>query len=145
MYIIIIDDYELVRDGIKNLVEQEFGWYVLFDVVVLEELLNVDVLVDVDVVIIDILLQEVFGFDVLNIIKIDFLDVCCLIVSMYEYVGYIFKVLEFGVDGYVIKIVVIKELMCVLDVLENGDNYFSIDLSNKFVFGYNNVFLEFIE
>ena len=67
MHIIIIDDHELVRDGIKNLVEQEFGWHVLFDVAAIEELPNADVLADVDVAIIDISLQEASGFDVLSL------------------------------------------------------------------------------
>ena len=81
MHIIIIDDHELVRDGIKNLVEQEFGWHVLFDVAAIEELPNADVLADVDVAIIDISLQEASGFDVLNTIKTNYPDVRCLMVS----------------------------------------------------------------
>jgi len=72
---IIIDDHELVRDGIKNLVEQEFGWHVLFDVAAIEELPNADVLADVDVAIIDISLQEASGFEVLNTIKTNSPDV----------------------------------------------------------------------
>lgn len=55
--------------------------------------------------------------------------------SMYDYVGYISKVFEFGVDGYVIKNVVIKELMDVLEFLEKDENYLSIDISKKLVFG----------
>ena len=81
MHIIIIDDHELVRDGIKNLVEQEFGWHVLFDVAAIEELPNADVLADVDVAIIDISLQEASGFDVLNTIKTNYPDVRCLMVQ----------------------------------------------------------------
>ena len=82
MHIIIIDDHELVRDGIKNLVEQEFGWHVLFDVAAIEELPNADVLADVDVAIIDISLQEASGFDVLNTIKTNYPDVRWLIVHL---------------------------------------------------------------
>ena len=82
MHIIIIDDHELVRDGIKTLVEQEFGWHVLFDVAAIEELPNADVLADVDVAIIDISLQEASGFDVLNTIKTNYPDVRWLIVHL---------------------------------------------------------------
>tara|TARA_B100000614_G_scaffold253370_1_gene267221 strand:- start:3135 stop:3779 length:645 start_codon:yes stop_codon:yes gene_type:complete len=145
MHIIIIDDHELVRDGIKNLVEQEFGWHVLFDVAAIEELPNADVLADVDVAIIDISLQEASGFDVLNTIKTNYPDVRCLMVSMYEHVGYISKALELGADGYVTKTAATKELMCALDALENGDNYLSSDLSNKLAFGHNNAFSELTE
>lgn len=68
-------------------------------------------------------------------IKKDLLFIKCLMLSMYDYVGYISKVFEFGVDGYVIKNVVIKELMDVLEFLEKDENYLSIDISKKLVFG----------
>ena len=115
MHIVIIDDHELVRDGIRNLVEQEFGWQVAFAVAALEQLPDLEILANIDVAIIDISLQDASGFDVLAAIKADFPYVRCLMLSMYEHVGYITKALELGADGYVTKTAATKELMSALE------------------------------
>ena len=47
MHILIIDDHEIVRDGIKTLIEQEYGWHVSYAVSSLDA-------IDIDVAILDI-------------------------------------------------------------------------------------------
>lgn len=145
MHIVIIDDHELVRDGIRNLVEQEFGWHVAFAVAALEQLPDLEILANIDVAIIDISLQDASAFDMLAAIKADFPYVRCLMLSMYEHVGYITKALELGADGYVTKTAATKELMSALEALENGDNYLSTDLSKKLAFGHNDALSELTE
>ena len=68
-------------------------------------------------------------------IKKDSPFIKCLMLSMYDHVGYISKALELGADGYVTKNAATKELMDALESLEKDENYLSTDISKKLAFG----------
>lgn len=135
MHLLIIDDHEIVRDGIKTLIEQEYGWHVSYAVSSLEELPSYATFEEIDVAILDISLVNGSGFDTLVKIKQQAPYVKCLMLSMYEHVGYISKALELGADGYVTKNAATKELIDALESLEKDENYLSSDLSKKLAFG----------
>ena len=135
MHLLIIDDHEIVRDGIKTLIEQEYGWHVSYAVSSLEELPSYSTFEEIDVAILDISLVNGSGFDTLVKIKQQAPYVKCLMLSMYEHVGYISKALELGADGYVTKNAATKELIDALESLEKDENYLSSDLSKKLAFG----------
>lgn len=135
MHILIIDDHEIVRDGIKTLIEQEYGWHVSYAVSSLYALPSFATLDDIDVAILDISLAQESGFDTLVKIKKDAPFIKCLMLSMYDHVGYISKALELGADGYVTKNAATKELMDALEALEKDENYLSTDISKKLAFG----------
>lgn len=135
MRILLIDDHEIVRDGIKTLIEQEYGWHVAYAVSSLSELPSFASLEDIDVAVLDISLAQESGFDTLIKIKNEAPFVKCLMLSMYDHVGYISKALELGADGYVTKSAATKELMDALESLEKNENYLSSDISKKLAFG----------
>ncbi|GFD79789.1 DNA-binding response regulator [Tenacibaculum sp. KUL118] len=135
MHLLIIDDHEIVRDGIKTLIEQEYGWHVSYAISALEELPSYASFEEIDVAILDISLANGNGFDTLVKIKQQAPYVKCLMLSMYEHVGYICKALELGADGYVTKNAATKELIDALDSLEKDENYLSSDISRKLAFG----------
>ena len=135
MHILLIDDHEIVRDGIKTLIEQEYGWHVAYAVSSLSELPSFASLEDIDVAVLDISLAQESGFDTLIKIKNEAPFVKCLMLSMYAHVGYISKALELGADGYVTKSAATKELMDALESLEKDENYLSSDISKKLAFG----------
>lgn len=135
MNILIIDDHEIVRDGIKALIEQEYGWHVVYAVDSIGALPSYASFDEVDVAILDISLVNESGFDTLVKIKQQAPFVKCLMLSMYEHVGYISKALELGADGYVTKNAATKELMNSLESLERDENYLSSDISRKLAFG----------
>ena len=58
MHLLIIDDHEIVRDGIKTLIEQEYGWHVSYAVSSLEELPSYATFEEIDVAILDISLVK---------------------------------------------------------------------------------------
>lgn len=69
MNILIIDDHEIVRDGIKALIEQEYGWHVVYAVDSIGALPSYASFDEVDVAILDISLVNESGFDTLVKIK----------------------------------------------------------------------------
>ncbi len=135
MHLLIIDDHEIVRDGIKTLIEQEYGWHVSYAISALDDLSSYASFEEIDVAILDISLANGNGFDTLVKIKQQAPYVKCLMLSMYEHVGYICKALELGADGYVTKNAATKELIDALDSLEKDENYLSSDISRKLAFG----------
>lgn len=145
MEIVLIDDHEVVRDGIAALIEQEYGWHVKHSVSTLSALPSHTSLDDVDVVVLDISLANESGFDVLTTIKSQAPHVKCLMLSMYDHVAYITKALELGADGYVTKTAATKELMDALEALERDENYLSSDISSKLAFGETRVIAQLTE
>ena len=132
MHILLIDDHEIVRDGIKTLIEQEYGWHVAYAVSSFSELPSFASLEDIDVAVLDISLAQESGFDTLIKIKNEAPFVKCLMLSMYDHVGYISKALALGADGYVTKSAATKELMDALESLEKDENYLSSGACNRF-------------
>tara|TARA_Y100001001_G_scaffold72302_1_gene70164 strand:+ start:635 stop:859 length:225 start_codon:yes stop_codon:yes gene_type:complete len=65
MHILIIDDHEIVRDGIRTLIEQEYGWHVAYAVNSIDALPSFASLDEIDVAILDISLAQESGFDTL--------------------------------------------------------------------------------
>jgi len=134
MEILLLDDHEIIRDGIKSLIEQEYGWTVVFSLGFIASIPRQDMLENVDVAVIDISLQEKSGFDALKQFKSNNHHIKCLMLSMYEHVGYVNKALELGADAYVTKTAATKELISALEALERDENYLSSDIANKLAF-----------
>lgn len=140
MNIILIDDHEVIRDGIKSLIDQEFGWQVIYSASRLPNYDSSELFDNTDVAILDISLKIESGFSLLQEIKSSYPHIKCVMLSMYDHIGYVSKALELGADSYVTKTAATKELMAALGAVENGDNYLSSDISNSLAFSKNNSF-----
>lgn len=140
MNIILIDDHEVIRDGIKSLIEQEFGWQVIYSASQLPNPDKNEIFENTDAAVIDISLKSESGFSILHKIKLSHPHIRCVILSMYEHIGYVTKALDLGADSYVTKTAATKELMAALEAVENGDNYLSSDIGNSLAFSKNSTF-----
>lgn len=140
MNIILIDDHEVIRDGIKSLIDQEFGWQVIYSASQLPNYDSSELFDNTDAAILDISLKFESGFSLPQEIKSSYPHIKCVMLSMYEHIGYVRKALELGADSYVTKTAATKELIAALGAVENGDNYLSSDISNSLAFSKNNSF-----
>ena len=144
--LILADDHKLMRDGVKALLRSS-------DVEVAGEAANGKELLELlsatpaDVVLLDISMPEMDGFECLRHIKQHYPDVKVLVLSMLDHERYVNKMMEHGAFGYMLKTVGKEELRVAIELVAKGIPYISssltLDILRKFkVRGNEEVLLE---
>ncbi len=145
--ILIADDHAIVREGLKQIVQQTS------DIFVAEEASNASetlekvrkLMVDspgvidqphkLDLLLLDISMPGRSGLDVLIEIKRDFPQLPVLILSFHPEEQYALRMLKAGASGYVTKESASEELIQAIRKVANGGRYMSMPLAEKLVFG----------
>lgn len=129
--VILADDHELVRDGIKLLLESEQDILVIDEasdgeqaLAVLEK--NVG---NVDILIVDIRMPKMTGIEVVEQIQKRQIPVKTLVLSMHDSEEYVLKSIDAGADGYLLKGSSKEEFLKALHAVVDGGKYFSGDIS----------------
>ncbi|MEX0844472.1 MAG: response regulator transcription factor [Balneolaceae bacterium] len=121
----IVDDHEIVRDGIKLLLEDEPGFEITFMAQHGKEGLEYCKSQEVDIVIMDITMPVMDGIEATNIIKEQYPDVKVLALTMLSEDQHIRKMIKAGASGYIFKSSGKKELIKAINTIINGQHYFS--------------------
>lgn len=118
--IAIVDDHPLYRTGVRSMLEKSNRYDVKIEAGNGKELLEKMSRQKVDLVITDINMPEMDGFELARILCRDYKAVKVLINSMSEEILLIKKLLEIGVHGFVLKATDGVELLqCLERILEN--------------------------
>jgi DNA-binding NarL/FixJ family response regulator len=123
--ILIADDHAMVRDGVKNLVQQNKDLTVIGEARSGNETLELYDKLKPDLLILDISMPDMNGMEVSRAILANNPDANIVILSMYEDEDYISRCLEYGVKGYVVKNESGSELDYAIRSVLQGKNYFS--------------------
>lgn len=132
--LIIADDHDLFRFGLSELLKKNKDINVVKTVSDGQELLKaLDVIKDIDVVLLDISMPNMDGFEVLK--KINGIDSITkpIIISMHNEGNYIAKCAKEGAYGYLIKNADEKELLLSIRTVAKGKKYFGPEISEKMV------------
>ncbi|NMH88718.1 response regulator transcription factor [Flavivirga algicola] len=137
--VVLADDHELVRDGIKALLEDQQ------DIVVIDEASNGKEALDVlertnpDLLIVDIRMPELNGIEVVTEVSKKHKNVKTLVLSMHDSEEYVVQAIQAGADGYLLKGASKDEFLKALTKVASGGKYFTGDVSaiimNNFVNG----------
>lgn len=133
MRIVIADDHRVVREGITYMLSEEPDIEIVGDAAGGEELL--DLLDDqpVDVVLLDVRMPGMSGFDVLERIGSDMPQVRVLMLSMHDQPGYVRRAVELGAAGYLLKSSGREELLRAIRMVADGGVYIQGDLMEPLV------------
>src|ERR1044071_1149288 len=123
--ILIADDHAMVRDGVKNLIQQNKELMVIGEARSGNETLELYDKLQPDLLIMDISMPDMNGMEVSRAILANNPNANIVILSMYEDEDYISRCLEYGVKGYVIKNESGSELDYAIRSVLSGKNYFS--------------------
>jgi two-component system response regulator NreC len=127
--VMIVDDHQLVRDGIKALLEDEG------DIIIAGEANNGDeMLVGIKeqqphIILMDISLPGKSGIDLTKDINKRFPEIKVLILSMYTHEDFVINAIKAGARGYLPKNTTRKELLKAIHCIINGDEYFNEQIS----------------
>lgn len=123
--ILIADDHAMVRDGVKNLVQQNSDLIVVGEAASGKQTLDLFDTLSPDLVVLDISLPDMNGMEVSKLILAKHPTANIVILSMYDDEDYISRCIEFGVKGYVVKNESGTELDNAIRCVLQGKNYFS--------------------
>lgn len=132
--IVIADDHDLFRNGLKELLKK----YDDIDVVkkVRDGKAFIDYIKsnpDIDIVLLDIKMPNMDGFEVLRKMKSIAPLIKPIIISMHDEGNYIAKCAKSGAYSYVLKNTDQEELIKVLRIVKQGKKYFSPEISEKMI------------
>jgi DNA-binding NarL/FixJ family response regulator len=100
--ILIADDHELVRQGMRTILQSEPGWTVCGEATNGRQAVAMALDLKPDLVVLDIAMPELNGVEVIRQIR-RVLDVPILIVTMYDADDVLREATEAGASGYVLK------------------------------------------
>jgi len=131
MKIIIVDDHELIREGLKKVTAKESDIEVMGEAsnsVELFELLDKH---EVDIVLLDISLPGRSGLDIITDIKIQAPDTKILILTMHPEDRFAIQALRAGASGYITKNNASRSLVAALRKISEGRKYITSNLAEQ--------------
>ena len=118
--IVIVDDHALVREGTRQLLQQDSDLDIIGVAASGEEALEVLDRLRPDVALVDVNLPEMSGLDLARHVVTNWPSIHVLIVSAYDDFAYIVEALDIGVDGYLLKTASTKELIDAVHAVADG-------------------------
>ena len=126
--VMIADDHNLIREGLKQLLEFDGSIEVISEASNGVECLDKLESVVPDVLLLDINMPEKNGLEVLSEIKKRNYDFKVLILTVHNELDYLIKAVDIGVDGYILKDSESAELKRAIQSVISGDNYIQASL-----------------
>lgn len=126
--VMIADDHNLMREGIKQLLEFDGSIKVIAEASNGIECLNKMKQFEPDVLLLDINMPEKNGLEVLEQLKSEKTKTKILILTVHNEIEYLIKAIDIGVDGYILKDSESAELKKAIDTVFKGENYIQASL-----------------
>lgn len=127
--IFIVDDHQIIRDGLKALLSDENDIDIIGEASNASEAIEKIKTMLPDILIADISMPEMNGIEMARIICNQLPQIKVLIISMHDNEDYINQALDAGASGYLLKDSSKEELLKAIKALENGETYCSGDVS----------------
>ena len=135
--IVLVDDHVLLRNGLAELVKS-LGHSVLFEADNGKDLTaKLDAGSLPDIVLLDINMPEMDGFETATWIKTNHPEIKVLALSMYDNETSIIRMLKCGAKGYILKDSEPAELKAAIHALMNKGFYYSDLVSGKLMHAIN--------
>ncbi|MBS97653.1 MAG: DNA-binding response regulator [Oceanospirillaceae bacterium] len=123
--VLLVDDHPLVLDGIRARLEDEGGIDVVGDACNGQDALEKAQSLSPDVVLMDVSMPVMNGFDATRKLRECCPQVRVLILSMHDNREYILQLIQSGAAGYILKDVSSEEMVKAIETVNQGGTYFS--------------------
>ncbi len=132
----LADDHEIVRSGIKMVLEDDPDIKVIWEASDGQETLTAMSNTKPDILIVDIRMPHINGLEVTQKLKQKDPTTRIIVLTMHDDSEYILKSLEYGADGYLLKDTSKAEFHKAIHMVQNGQKYFSGDISTTIINSY---------
>jgi len=134
--VFLVDDHQIVRDGIRSLIEDANDIFIIGEAGNGEEMLSMLDSAQPDIILLDISLPGMNGIELIPIIKEKYPQMRVLILSMYNADDYIFNSVRAGANGYLPKNSSKAELLEAIRKICDGNDYFGEEVHKVIVNSY---------
>jgi two-component system, NarL family, response regulator NreC len=125
----IVDDHDIIRLGIKSVLEKITDYEICAEGENGEEALKIAQSLSPDIMLLDITMPKLGGLDIISRIKRASPKTRIVIISVHKLGAYVLKALRQGVSGYLNKENVAEELLLALSSVSKGKVYFGQEIS----------------
>lgn len=129
--ILLVDDHDIVRDGIQMLLEDEVGFKIAAEAENGDEALEACEEHDIDLIIMDINMPGMNGIEATEKIKETYPEIKVLALTMMDEDQHIRQMIEAGASGYILKSSDKIELVKAISTIIDGKHYFSDDATQS--------------
>lgn len=140
--IIIIDDHQLFREGVKRILAMEDGLEVVAEGEDGSEAIELVGQYEPDVVLMDINMPKVNGVEATRELVSKFPDIKVLILSIHDDETYVTHVLKTGAAGYLLKEMDAEALIEAVKVVGNGGAYIHPKVTHNLIKDYRRLATE---
>jgi len=123
--LLVVDDHDVVRQGLRALLQSHLGWEVCGEAVTGEEAVEKTVRLRPDIVILDVALPETGGLDAARRIR----RLCpkseLLILTMYDSDDLVLEAYKIGARGFVLKSDAVRNLIAAIESVSQRKLWFS--------------------
>lgn len=129
--ILLVDDHEIVRDGIQSLLENEIGFNIVAEAETGSKALEKCKKFEPDLVVMDINMPKMNGIEATRQIRSEFPKIKILALTMMDEDQHIRQMIEAGASGYILKSSSKIELVDAITTVLKGNHYFSDETTQK--------------
>lgn len=123
--IFLADDHEIVRFGLRNLLESQFGWSVVGEAANGRDAVNQVFLLEPDITLLDISMPSLNGLEAARQIISGGSRTKIIILSVHDSEDVITQVLDSGARGYVLKTDAMRDLLVAVDAVRSNKTFFT--------------------
>jgi two-component system invasion response regulator UvrY len=129
--ILLTDDHQIVRDGLKQILQQipDIEW--IEEAKNGKETIHLAAQKEFDIIILDISLPDISGLEVLRTIKENHREIRILMLSMYSQAQYAVRAFKMGASGYLNKDSASDELIAAVKKIAKGGKYVTSSLAEE--------------
>jgi DNA-binding NarL/FixJ family response regulator len=131
--VVLVDDHELMRQGLRSILEREEEVEVVGEAANGREALELARTLAPDVVIMDVAMQDLNGIETTRRIRAECSRVKVLALSSHSDARYVTAMLDAGASGYVLKANAYDDLRRALDAVRRGRSYLCADVTDAVV------------
>jgi DNA-binding NarL/FixJ family response regulator len=134
--LVVADDHDIVRRGLRDLVEQQAGWKVVAEAANGKEAVEKVLRTQPDVAVLDIQMPILNGLEAAKQIVKNGSRTGILILTIHDADTMIKEMLDAGVRGYVLKSDAARDLVTAVEALHHGKTFFTSKVAEMVLDGY---------
>jgi DNA-binding NarL/FixJ family response regulator len=136
--ILVADDHEVVRQGLRALLEAQPGWQVCGEAITGREAVQKVTQLKPDLVVLDITMPDLNGLEALRQIVKSAPRTQVLVLTVHESDEIVDRVLAAGARGYLLKTDAGRDLVAAVDALSQRKSFFTPRVAERVLEGYIN-------
>lgn len=136
MTVLVVDDHPVVRDGLKAIISSEPDMEVVGDVGLGREAVSAYAQLHPSVVLMDLLLPDISGVEAIRQILEDSPGALIVVLTTLDGDEEIYRALEAGARGYLLKDMVRRELIHAIRQVASGKRYIPSQIGSRIAENY---------